>query len=220
MVSAIFAALAAGQLLLGWQGLRRWRADGGRFAALPTVLCLALVYDNAVIAMGSTLGPGPMLETLSAPRFVMHAMLTPLLIPWSRDVVARAGLAAARSLRARVGAWLLAAILIVTGVGHFYFQLSAQPTWWAGTLRYSDTAATFAATAPVLVSGLTVLIVGIFLWQRHSFAGLAVPAFVMAAVAGLSTSVPVLGNTGELVFDAGLIATARRSATCAVDRLM
>ncbi|GIH02416.1 hypothetical protein Rhe02_04830 [Rhizocola hellebori] len=73
MVTAFFAftaivmvAYAAGAL---W--LRAWLAG---------LVCAALAYDNACIAVGSAIGEGSTLQTLNAGRFWAHALITPLMV--------------------------------------------------------------------------------------------------------------------------------------------
>lgn len=67
MISSVFAVLAVAQLCLAVSAGRYWRAAPGLSAVVPTLVCSALVWDNGVIAVGSSVGAGPLLETLSVP---------------------------------------------------------------------------------------------------------------------------------------------------------
>ena len=207
IVSALFGLLALGHLALAWLGLSAIRAGGGRMLVLPTVLCVALAYDNSVIAMGSTVGVGRLLETLSWPRFALHAVLTPLLVLWARAVVDHAGVPAARRTAVRVGAIVLTAALIAIGIWHGVLGLVLEPKWWAGTLRYGYTDGSALGALPAIIAVLVVLAAGLVLWRRRRYSVLAVAAATMTLVAGATPVVPVLGNAGELVLAAGLVST-------------
>src|SRR5690625_1809936 len=56
------------------------------------IVTLGLVYDNGILAAGSLIGEGPLLENLNWARYVIHAFGTPLLFIYA--------LHAARSSRA------------------------------------------------------------------------------------------------------------------------
>ncbi|MFI7525359.1 hypothetical protein [Nocardia salmonicida] len=207
IVSVLFGLLALGHLVLAWIGLSGIRAGDGRMLMLPTVLCVALAYDNAVIAVGSTVGVGRLLETLSWPRFALHAVLTPLLVLWARAAVDHAGVPAARRTGVRVGAMVLTAALIAIGIWHGVLGLVLEPKWWAGTLRYGYTGGSVLGALPAIIAALVVLAAGLVLWRRRSYPVLAVAAATMTLVAGATPVLPVLGNAGELVLAAGLVST-------------
>ncbi|MFI6219918.1 hypothetical protein ACIBEH_05120 [Nocardia salmonicida] len=207
IVSVLFGLLALGHLVLAWIGLSGIRAGDGRMLMLPTVLCVALAYDNAVIAVGSTVGVGRLLETLSWPRFALHAVLTPLLVLWARAAVDHADVPAARRTGVRVGAMVLTAALIAIGIWHGVLGLVLEPKWWAGTLRYGYTGGSVLGALPAIIAALVVLAAGLVLWRRRSYPVLAVAAATMTLVAGATPVVPVLGNAGELVLAAGLVST-------------
>src|SRR5690606_26378475 len=56
-----------------------------------------LVYDNAVLALGSFIGEGPGLEAANAARYWLHAFVTPLLVIAAWNVLVRAGVRWAKS---------------------------------------------------------------------------------------------------------------------------
>ncbi|MFD5874863.1 hypothetical protein [Streptomyces sp. NPDC060322] len=210
MISSAFAVLAAAQLWLAVSLGRHWRATPHLLSAVPALVCSALVWDNAVIAVGSPVGSGSLLETMSVPRFVAHALLTPFLVLWSLSAVDRAGLSWAGRTPVRAAAVGLTVLLVVLGVLHDILGLSLRAERWAGSLRYVNDAASPAGPLPAIVSGLVVLAAGIVLWRRTGFGRLALTAGVMVAVSGAAASVPVLGNAGEVVLGIGLLLTVRR----------
>lgn len=212
MISLLFAVLAAGQLAMAVTAFRWRRAAPGLLSAVPAAVCTALVWDNGVIALGSTLGTGPLLETLSVPRFVLHALLTPWLVLWSLAATRQAGLRRARQRWAYGVAVGLTAVLIVAGVLHDVLGLSFEAEQWAGTVRYVNAAASPVGPLPAIVSGLVVLAAGVALWWRVAFPWLALAALVMAVVSGAAAQVPLLGNAGEVLLNAGVLLTAHRFA--------
>ncbi|MFF3228376.1 hypothetical protein ACFYV7_36660 [Nocardia suismassiliense] len=207
IVSVLFLLLAVGHLALASIGVSQIRAGASRMFLLPTVLCAALCYDNAVLALGSTLGEGRPLELLSVPRFALHAILTPLLVLWARAAMDRADIPVARRRGVQAAAVALAIALIAIGSLHV-LQLDLRPRWWAGALRYTDIDGSAAMALPAIIAGLVVLAAGIALWRRHGYRVLFATAAVMTLVAGAAPVIPVLGNAGELILSAGLLGTA------------
>ncbi|TLF76773.1 hypothetical protein [Nocardia cyriacigeorgica] len=206
-VSMLFGLLAAGHLALAWLCVRRLRSDGNGLLIIPLLLCLALVYDNAVIGAGRVIGAGELLELMSVPRFAVHAVLAPLLISWARAAAERAGVSWARTRPAILTTWVLTGCAIAVGVVNDVIGLSLRPESWAGTLRYANVPAPDAEALPVVLTGLFVLVVGISLWVRRRYLPLLVAASVMTVAA--SSGSPFLANLGELVLSAGLVSTAQ-----------
>ncbi|MFF5727871.1 hypothetical protein [[Kitasatospora] papulosa] len=210
MISSVFAVLAAAQLCLAVSAGRHWRAAPGLLTVVPALVCSALVWDNGVIAVGGLVGAGPLLESLSVPRFVAHALLTPLLVLWSLSAAEHAGLHRAKGRGARGAAVGLTVLLVAAGVLHDILGLTLRTERWADTLRYVNDAASPTGPLPAIVTGLVVLSAGIVLWRSTGFVWLAVTAAVMVAVSGAAVQVPVLGNAGEVVLNVGLLLTVRR----------
>ncbi|MFF5898918.1 hypothetical protein ACFY8O_23760 [Streptomyces argenteolus] len=209
MISSVFALLAIAQVCLAVSVARCRRTVPGLPTVVPVLVCAALVWDNGVIAVGDLLGAGPLLETLSVPRFAAHALLTPLLVLWSLSVADRAGLPWARRRGVRGAAVGLTALLVAAGVLHDVLGLTLRTERWADTLRYVNDAASPVGPLPAIVTGLVVLLTGIALWRSTGFARLAVAAAVMVAVSGAAATVPPLGNAAEVVLNAGLLMTVR-----------
>jgi uncharacterized protein (TIGR03382 family) len=195
MVAFIYEVLAVGMVGVGVGAvrLRAW---------LVVVVAAALVYDNAVIAVGRLVGEGEVLEGLNAGRYVGHALFTPLL------VVVGAGLAD-RWRRSLTG---LAAVLVALGVWTDIVRLRLVPERYADTLRYvNDNAA--GPPVPAVVAMLVLIGVGVVLWRRDAWPWLFAGAAVMFAAAGAGFAVPWLGNLGELVLLTAVTLTLRREHT-------
>jgi hypothetical protein len=64
-------------LLVAWLA-RAWWLTRHPLTGLILFLAAALPYDTALVGLGSTLGIGPVLERLSAPRFLLFDLSLPL----------------------------------------------------------------------------------------------------------------------------------------------
>ncbi|MEV6071445.1 hypothetical protein AB0L82_33275 [Nocardia sp. NPDC052001] len=208
MVSALFGVVSAGHLAVALWGAHRLRRNGNRLLIVPLLLCMALVYDNAVIAVGAALGPGAVLEVASIPRFAVHAVLTPTLILWAQTVACRAGVRWADSRAGTVIAWALALGSIAVAIVNDVVGLSLRPLWWAGTLRYANIPVPDTEALPVVITGVFVLVAGIGVWQRRRWLPMMLTAAVMTFAAAVAPESPLVGNMGELVLAAGLMGTA------------
>ncbi|WP_411104259.1 hypothetical protein [Streptomyces sp. cmx-4-9] len=196
MISAASALLAVVQLLLA--AAARRTGPAGRLTAL---LGGALAYDSAVVAAGVLLGEGRVLETLSAGRFVVHVLGTPLVVPCA-VLALRAGRPALRA------AWAAAAALTALGAATTVQGLHLVPRTWAGTLRYVD-ADPGAFPAAAVLAILVLLAIGVTAWIRQGTPWIALGAFAVFAASAAAFTAPPLGNLGEALMLAGLVATLR-----------
>lgn len=196
MIPGALALLAAVQLLLA---AAAWRTrPAGRITAF---LGCALAYDSAVVAAGVLLGEGRVLEALSVGRFVVHTLGTPLVVPCAALAV-RAG---RRGLRA---AWTMAGALAVLGAATTLPGPHLVPRTWAGTLRYADADPGAFPVAAVLTI-LVLLAIGAAAWIRLRTPWIALGALAVFAASAAAFAAPPLGNLGEALMLAGLVATVR-----------
>ena len=205
MFSMLFLLIALGQLVL--LGLfvravvtRRQWAD-----VIPLVLTGLLAYENAVLGLGRWIGEGDLLADLNAPRFIGHALLTPLLILWGFALLRRQQVAWTLRTPAVVSVVLITAGLVAYGVTHDIVHLDLVPEQWQDTLRYANDNAPAGPPLTAILTGLALIVAGAQLWIESRALGLVVAASVMATVAGLAGFFPVLGNLGELVLMAGIL---------------
>lgn len=204
MFSLLFLILGTGQLALCAALARR----GGPHL-LPAVLAAALAYDNAVIGLGRWIGEGDLLATLNAPRFMAHAVLTPLLLTWALAVLRTAGGRWAARRGVTVVLWTIVLTLIVYSASFDVFGLSLVPERWADTVRYTNAAAPPGPPLAALITVLGVLVAGWHLWRRARSRGLLTGAILMTAVSGLAAYAPILGNLGEVALIAGILTATR-----------
>ncbi|MBF6135623.1 hypothetical protein IU501_21785 [Nocardia otitidiscaviarum] len=198
MVSVVLVLLAVAQLGCV---VALWAGSGVPSAPRRplTLLGLGLAYDSAVFGLGATLGAGATLHALSVGRFVGHAVLTPLLLVWAVERVL--------GLRRR-WAWMLALPLLAWGVLRDLVALRLVPREFADTLRYTP-AEPHGPPWPVLVVMAVVLVAGIVLWRREKRPLLVIAAVVLVVASAAAFDLPPLGNAGEAVLFAAVVAVER-----------
>lgn len=189
-----------------------WRCRPGRPAVgwlILLLVTLGLIYDNAILAGGGLIGFGPALEALSEGRFLIHALLTPLLGLYAIELLPHAGVRPSVVLRARYGVGLLTLSLIAFSLMLDYLALELAPVRLNGVSRYMAVE-THGPPIPAIVATLILIVVGGVLWRRTGWPWLALGALVMfgGSAAAASTS-PVLGSAMEVVLLASLVATER-----------
>ncbi|MCM6772523.1 hypothetical protein NDR87_00430 [Nocardia sp. CDC159] len=196
MLSAALLVIAAVQLGSA-VAVGRVRGEGAMRRWLLRVVALGLAYDAAVFGLGAVVGEGEVLRDASFGRFLAHAVLTPLLVPW----------AAALSGRNRRDAWAVVVVLIGWGVLVELRHLELVPRTFADTLRYAPADPT--APIPALIVMVVLLAAGVRAWRRRRWPWLALGAGAMFAAAAGGTVIPPLGNAGEAVLLAALVCTER-----------
>jgi hypothetical protein len=201
--------------------LRRYSAPG---AAIIALLSLGLVYDNGLIALGSSIGIGATLETLSWPRFILHALVTPLMIVAVVQIAVAGGVRWLDSRAAWTGVWLLIAAMIGSGVYELTL-LELQPACFSGITRYTSSASpaqfcfegqqSLAGLGPPIPSILAVFLIigfGVALWRRKRWPwfGLGGLQMLLAAAVPFSQFGLIPGNGGEVILQFAFVATAYR----------
>jgi len=225
MLTVLFSAYALAHLAMFVWLLRMLRAGATPGAAIVALVAAGLTYDNGMIALGSAIGIGPLLETLSWPRFALHAAFTPFIMVAAWQMARAAGIAWALNARACAVLWLLVAAMVAYGVFFDLLGLDVQPACLGDTLRYSSStpAPQFCSPdqvqlpghgppVPSIVTVIICLIVGGGLWRRAGWPWLFAAALAMFIAAGIpqSQTGPVFGNGGEVMLQAGFTITAWR----------
>jgi hypothetical protein len=216
----VIAIVDFGVLLWAARQCLRYRSNGLLFATLPLLL---LWYDNAVIAIGSTLGEGALLMNLNTVRFLAHYISLPMTFIAIGAMAREAGFRMAQHKTVMAAFCLLAVYFI----GHdlwLFSQSSLYPSCFADTLRYTTHIAEYTACGPDADIGagksippipaitLTVMLIifGIFLWRRSGWKWLtlgSLGAMAFFAVPFSSTG-GIFGNIGEPIIMAVVILTA------------
>ncbi len=185
---------------------------GRSIAALCTLIVAAgLIYDNAVIAAGSLMGPGPLLEALNWPRYVVHAFATPLLIIVALDFAHRWNLAWASRPLGRFGLIGLTLAMIAYGVIFELLPLSLVVESADGVISYAP-AGGAGVPVPAMATMVALAAVGIILWAVRGWPWLAVGALLAFVGFGLAPALDfeVLGQLAEVVLIGGIAVTELR----------
>jgi hypothetical protein len=223
MYSAAYVIIALVDLGVLFWAARHWlryRSNGLLFATLPLLL---LWYDNAVVAIGSTLGEGALLMNLNTVRFLAHYISLPMTFIAIGAMAREAGFRMAQR-KAVMGAFCLLAVYFIAHDLWLFSQSSLYPSCFADTLRYTTHIAEYTACGPDADIGagksippipaitLTVMLIifGIFLWRRTGWkwltlGSIAAMAFFAVPYAGTGG---IFGNIGEPIITAVIIATA------------
>lgn len=211
MLSALFGLLAVTEVVLLALVITMRRRQPDWALTLLILVILALIWDNTVIAIGSTIGEGETLRTLSVPRYVTHGLLVPLLIMVGVGLGRRQGIQALAGRTAPAAFGALTVVLIAAGVYFDIVGLDLQPTHYADTLRYTN-AASHGAPIPAVITILVLIGIGITLLVKARQPWLLAGSAAMFVAAALGAVAFWTANIGELLLIIGLWWTAAQTA--------
>ncbi|MEK4131772.1 phospholipid phosphatase [Solibacillus sp. FSL W8-0474] len=136
-------------------------------SAIIFFVILALIYDNAILAVGHLFGEGELLKNLSYGRFWLHAIFTPTLIIFSLLVMREANIEFAYK---KWVAFSFGALWIVAMIVEYFMELSGlelAPKESYGVLNYSTTEAASGPPPMILIVLVALLIAAVTLaWKR------------------------------------------------------
>lgn len=213
MDPVIFAVLALGHLLLLAYALRDAARGGWATpASLPLLVLVGLVYDNGILALGSFVGEGALLEGLNAARYWIHALVTPGLVLFAWHVAARASRDAGRAtwLRGRPAATVAALVVAGLVVLELFTVagLDLEVRREHGVLAYEDVGSG-GPPVMVLVVALALVAAGAVALWLQGWWWLLVGSLVMTA--GSAVPAPdwsgAVTNVLELVLLTSVVAT-------------
>ena len=206
MVSLVFASYALAHLaLFGWvlRLFLRYRQP----ATVPLLIVVfGLIYDNAVLAGGASIGNGELLQRLSVPRFFMHAFGTPLLMLSALGLVRRSGASWARKPVVAAGVATLTLAMIAVGVETDLLRLDLVAKEAGGVVSYGNASTSGPPVAPI-VTIIGLIAAGVMVWRRNGGPWLLAGALAQCAAAAIGNAILIAGNLGELALLAGLLVT-------------
>ncbi|GAB3477086.1 hypothetical protein [Nocardiopsis coralliicola] len=215
MVSATFGLFAASHAVLCAALLGAARKQRSWCLLFAGVVAAGLVYDNGIVALGAAIGEGALLEGLNYPRFVVHALFTPLLVITAVGLARRSGAPWAQGRGVHAAFCAVAAALVAYGIGFEVAGLELVPQTEGDALRYSGAEA--APPVPAAAAILIVIGVGLALVRRGGLALLLGAAAMFAAAAAPSAPM-ALANLGEVALIAGFAITGTRRPPAAALR--
>ncbi|MCW1928032.1 phospholipid phosphatase [Bhargavaea beijingensis] len=173
------------------------------------LVMLSLVYDNGILALGTLIGEGALLEGLNAARFWLHAFVTPTLILFSLGAMRQAGIGWARRGWAALLFWAAAISAVIVEFVTVINGLELKKIERYGVLSYSSAEEASGPPAMILIVIAALLVAGIFLaWKAGSWWILA-GTIAMAIGSMFNPDIPseAATNLFELVLIASLAVT-------------
>ena len=206
----IFLALAVACLaLLVWVSTLAVRRGRLIVSDLAIAVLAALVYDNAVIGLGATIGEGPLLEGLNAVRFWLHGRCTPLLVMVAWHMLVRAGIGWAAARGGLIGAVVLTLALVVYEIVVSATALDLEVGKEYGAVNYTNADSPPGPPLMVLVVAAALLVAGIGVLIRQKWWVLLVGTVLMTI--GSAVEIPIESsaatNALELILLTSIVAT-------------
>ncbi len=190
---------------------RMWTRHHRSYTLLVVAVAAGLTYDNTVLGLGRWLGHGSTLEALSLPRFVWHALATPLLVIVGFGAARAFGAGWARGRAAHAAACTLATTLVGWGVVTDVVRLETETQADGGIVSYGNAAA--GLPVPAIATIVVLIAFGAAVWRTASWPWLAAGAALMFVASGLGSVSGLITNVGELALISSLVATEHRITT-------
>ncbi|MFS0750844.1 hypothetical protein [Oceanobacillus sp. 1P07AA] len=174
------------------------------------LVIVGLIVDNAIVAIGRFIGEGSLLENLSYLRYWSHAFLTPTLVIYCIGILEKSKNINIRKT-ALYGATLITILLITVEIQSELLNLTLQPQWEFGVLRYIPTEISYGPPIMILIVTFILLLTGILLWIFEKWIWMFVGASLMTI--GSIVSFPIesgaITNGFEVILIIFLVFTKR-----------
>lgn len=197
----IYLTTACVYVLLIYWAVRRWETGTRSFARILLILVLAaLLYDNAIIALGTSIGAGDLLLGLHAVRYWLHAFITPSLVLVAYEIWEQANL----PVRSRIVyplAWIVTISLILYQSYAAWQEVRhLRAVREFGVIHYTPAARSSMPLMLIIVMLVLVYVAIVLLLYRESWQ-LALGIFLMPFIMwlGLPLGGRAWSNVGELI---------------------
>ncbi|MDR0783589.1 MAG: hypothetical protein LBE83_07525 [Propionibacteriaceae bacterium] len=209
MFTLVYVVCAAGQATLAIIAIRLFLKRKSLSALMLILPIAAVVWDNAIVALGAAIGEGPTLVALSWPRFIGHALFTPAWIMTGIGFAWRAGAKGFGTRAMQIGQWLLYAICVVFGTLRSVIYLKMEPATEGGLLYYRNAGSFPGPPIGSILMLLVVLACAVVVWRLTKSPWMFLGAVFMLIAAVLPQEIAgfVFANTGELVMALSLVVT-------------
>lgn len=209
MLTAAYAGYALAQAALATWAFVLWRRKPSAAALTLLLPIAAVVYDNAMVALGAAIGPGPALVALTAPRFWGHALLTPLWTVTGVLFVLRVGTLAGREVVARRAVWIAYVALVVIGVMNSVVLFTPELVTEGGLVYYTNGGGLPGPPTPSIVMVVVLIASGVVVGRATGWWWMLAGSLFMLGAASVPTALVgfVVSNSGEVVLAASLVAT-------------
>ncbi|MHC5748232.1 MAG: hypothetical protein ACYTXT_41590 [Nostoc sp.] len=198
-------------VLISW-AINQWRQSTSLAMIILPIVLASISYDNFILSIGSLIGEGEVLKTLSILRFFLHYSVVPLFIVIGVELAHRAGAGWANNV-VRILSWVIALGLAAIDVASNYVGLELVPVQFMGVLRYHVANLSGLPIITIIIN-LFVLLIGIGIWIRQKWWWL----FVGTLVALVGNAIPsslvgtLAGSTSEFLMAISLLLTEEISS--------
>jgi hypothetical protein len=197
-------------LVLFIYGLILWQRDHRMGTFLIAVVTFGLVYDNTILMLGVVLEGGPLLYTLSLPRFYLHQLALPWIIWASYLQVRSLGHDWDQRVLVSRAVLSLTILTLLLGVLSRLVPMDLQLVEMGGLRRYMDK----GASGPPIVSVVSIGfagVMGIQLWRRNGWPWVLLSAILVFISEGFPSELirRVIGSGAEVLFIVALLRTER-----------
>jgi hypothetical protein len=189
-----------------------YRREGHWVQLLLLISISGLAYDNLIVGIGQWIGAGDLLMNLNYPRFVLHALTTPLL--------GMIGLTAARNgltdwawgKRGTISFWIISLSALSWAIYADLWGLQLVVNNELGLVRYSGAGESGPPLASITPMTL-LMFTGIGLWVRDRWSWLFLGSLVMFSAAAFASGLGLVANLGEILMMVSVIATLAKYPT-------
>ncbi|MBV6736568.1 hypothetical protein [Priestia megaterium] len=175
---------------------------------LPLVIA-GLIYDNIMIGIGSFIGEGDTLRSLSMLRFWFHALFTPTLVLFAYGVAKYSTITWAKKPVAGI-LFLLTTFALISYETLETISQHMEVVREYGIVRYTLVGSS-GPPLMVLIVAIILLFVGISLFRKTRWSSMMIGVAVMLVGSAVSIPIPstAVTNTFELIFIFSLFLTQR-----------
>ena len=205
----IYVVFAIAQAILAVLAVRLYLKRRS-ISALTLILPIAaVVWDNAIVALGASIGDNSLLVALSWPRFIGHALFTPLWIITAVGFAQRAGTAYLCTKAVSIGQWVLYAVCVIMGFLRSVVYLEMVPATEGGLFYYRNGGAFPGPPWGSITMLLVALICAVAVLRRAKSPWMLLGSLFMLVASVVPTKIIgfVLTNSGEVVMAASFVAT-------------
>lgn len=203
-------------LVCFWLFRRLWalrRQDVHRYAGALALqlLVYAALYENLVLAVGSLVGEGDLLERLNRITLFLQAILAPFLMVAALEFARRGGVKWAGGRLIPLVIWLSALSLAGFGaMAAFLASSELRLETFAGVRWYAPVNP--LPPVPEALTALVILVFGLLLWRPIRWPWMGVAGVVMLVGLAIPAELagPFAGSTAELLLLALFVATVNR----------
>ena len=209
MVTALLAGFIGAHLaLLAWS-LRFDSPASSRLWILRLMLA-GMIYDNLMLALGNAGVGSSWYVSATASRFLLHALLLPLLIPFALSAMRACAIPIAGRRGFVLGCWAIAAAAWWYGFAYDVGGLALTPQEVLGHHRLTSAAA--LPPLGTITVNLALLPMAYLIWRRAGwplFFGAALFILLLNGSTGGRSWGYLAGNGAEVVFVYCLLLTER-----------